>query len=221
MSSTMMFRLSGLSLLLGGLLHLIYLFTHPQSSGLAYYADPATAISHLVGFASVLLILLGLPGLYARQAGRVGTLGLVGTLLVFFGLAMVDGTHMAIDLAVTPALAVIPEAAPLLASGGPLEEALQSGMQGTLISVGGPMLLLGLILLGISTLRAGVLLRWAGALPVIAALMVPLGFVVPYLEGVAFAMPYLALGCLGLILVTNEAASAMSRHAAPPVPQAQ
>ncbi len=215
MSYSTLVRLSGASLLLGGLTHLVYLLTHPHSSGLAYYADPATALSHLAGFASVVLILLGLPGLYARQAGNAGILGLVGTVLVFFGLAMVDGTHTVIDSAVTPALAAVPEAAPLLAPGGPLEGAIQGGMQGTLVSAGGPMLLLGLILFGVSTVRAGLLPRWAGALPVVAALAVPLGFVVPSLEGVAFAMPYLALGCLGSILTMDEGASAGTRAAKP------
>lgn len=207
MSYATLVRLSGASLLLGGLAHLIYLFTHPHGSGFAYYADPATALSHLAGFASVVLILLGLPGLYARLARGAGIPGLVGTVLVFFGLAMVDGTHMVIDSAVTPALATIPEAAPLLAPGGPLEGAMRGGMQGTLVSAGGPMLLLGLIVLGVSTVRAGVLPRWAGALPIVAALAVPLGFVMPSLEGVAFAMPYLALGCLGSILAVGIVAS--------------
>ena len=121
MSSAILFRLSDLSLLLGTLLAIIDLFIHPESGGLAYYADPATALSHLVGFVSVLLTLLGLPGLYAYQAKQAGILGLVSTVLVFFSVAMLDGTHTVIDSAITPALATIPEAAPLLASGGPLE----------------------------------------------------------------------------------------------------
>ncbi|MDP9475813.1 MAG: hypothetical protein M3R38_09020 [Actinomycetota bacterium] len=214
MSSATSFRLSGLSLLVGGLLAIIYLFIHPESNGLAYHADPMTALSHLMGFVSLLLILLGLPGLCARQAERAGILGLVSTLMVFFGVAILDGTHNVIDSTVTPALATIQDAGPLLAEGGPLDQAMQSGMQGTLVSVGGPTLLLGLILLGISTIRADVLPRWAGALPVVAALTVPLGFVVPSLEGVAFTMPYVALGCLGLVLVTDEGVSA--RHAVKP-----
>ena len=60
MSSETLFRLSGLSLLLGGLLSMIYLFMHPEGEGLAYYGDPMTALSHLIGFVSVLLVLLGL-----------------------------------------------------------------------------------------------------------------------------------------------------------------
>ncbi len=219
MSSATLFRLSGLSLLLGTLLSIIYLFIHPESDGLAYYGDPMTTLSHLVGFVSVLLILLGLPGLYARQAERAGILGLVSTVLVFFSVGILDGMHNIIDSTVTPALATIPEAQPLLAEGGPLEKAMQSGMQGTLVSVVGPMSLLGLVLLGIATIRARVLPGWAGALPIIAALTVPLGFVIPSLEGIALTMPYLALGCLGLILMANGGASA--RHAAKPAPRAQ
>ena len=220
MSSTILFRLSGLSLLLGTLLAIIDLFIHPESGGLAYYADPATTLSHLVGFVSVLLTLLGLPGLYAYQAKQAGILGLVSTVLVFFSVAMLDGTHAVIDSAITPALATIPEAAPLLAEGGPLEEAMQSGVQGTRGSVWGPVFLLSLILLGVTTIRAGVLPRWAGALPIVAALTVPLGFVVPSLEGVAFAMPYVALGCLGSILTMSEGTSATT-HAVKPAPRVQ
>jgi hypothetical protein len=218
-SSTMLFRLGGLSLLLGGLLSILYLFIHPEGSGLAYYEDPMTAPSHLVGFVAVLMVLLGLPGLYARQAQRAGILGLAGMLLVFFGLAILDGTHNIIDSTVTPALATVPDAGPLLAERGSLEEAIQSGMLGTLVGAGGPMLLLGLILLGIATIRANVLPRWTGALLIIAAPITPLGFLVPSLEDLTLTVPYLALGCLGFILLAGE--GSLPRRAAESEPRVQ
>lgn len=219
MSSTTLFRLSGLSLVLGGLLSVLYLFIHPDESGLAYYRHAMTAPAHLVGFVAVLLVLLGLPGLYARQVGRAGILGLAGTILIFFGLAVLDVTHNVVDATVTPALATIPDAEPLLAAGGPFEEALQSGMQGTLVGVGGPMLLLGLVLLGIATLRAKVLPRWAGALLIVAAPVTPLGFMVPALEDLTLTVPYLVLGCLGFILMAGE--GFLPHRTAEPTPRVQ
>jgi hypothetical protein len=41
---------------------------------------------HLALYAAVILIALGLPGLYARQAERARVVGLIGTVLLFFGL---------------------------------------------------------------------------------------------------------------------------------------
>lgn len=219
MSSTTLFRLSGLSLVLGGLFSILYLFIHPGGSGLAYYEDPMTAPAHLVGFVAVLLVLLGLPGLYARQAERAGILGLAGTVLIFFGLAVLDGTHNVVDSIVTPALATIPEAEPLLAAGGPLEEAVQGGMQGTLVGVGGPMLLLGLILLGIAILRAKVLPRGAGALLIVSAPVTPLGFMVPSLEDLTLTVPYLVLGCLGFLLIAGD--GSLTHQASEPAPRVQ
>jgi len=35
-----------------------------------------------------LLFVIGLPGMYLRQAGRAGKLGLVGFILVFFGILL-------------------------------------------------------------------------------------------------------------------------------------
>ena len=214
MSSTILFRLSGLSLLLGGLLAVVSLIHPNASSGLEYLSDPRTVPAHLLGLTAVLLIMLGLPGLYAGQAERAGVLGLVGTVAVFFCVALLDGTHNVIDSMVRPALATLPEAAPLLTEGGPLDSAMEAGPLGTIVAVAGPVFLLGMIVLGIATIRARVLPRWVGTLPIVAALFVPLGFVVPSLEGIAFAMPYVALGGLGLALMVQRPA-AITGPAAP------
>lgn len=201
MKSSNLIRLSGLALVLGGLLAIVGSLLEPDSGGLEYATDPLTVSSHLLGAAAVLLVMLGLPGLFAFQAERAGILGLIGTVALFFCFPLLDLTHDFVDAAVRPALAAIPEAAPLLAEGGPFDEALARGPVGNIVSLAGPALLLGLILLGVATIQAGVLPRWTGALLIVAALSVPLGFVVPALEGVAFAFPYAALGCAGLALV--------------------
>lgn len=204
MSSALLYRLSGTALVLGALLSVAYHVLHPGGSGLDYFAHPATPLSHLVGFVAVLLVLLGLPGLHAHQARGAGVAGLIGTVLVFFGLSAVDLTHGVMDATTAPALATLPDAERLLAAGGPYETALHEGLHGSLVGVGGPMLLVGLILLGIATIRGGVLPRWAGALPIVAALSVPIGFVLPALQVAAFTLPYLALGGLGWLLAVRS-----------------
>lgn len=210
MSSSTLIRLSGLSLALGGLLAVAGALLEPTASGLEYATNPLTVASHGLGGAAVLLVMLGLPGLLAYQAERAGFLGLAGTLVVFFCLPLLDLTHDYLDAAIKPALASMPQTAPLLVAGGPLDEALAQGAVAGMISQLGPFLLLGLILLGVATIRAGVLPRWSGALLIVAALLVPLGFFVPLLEGLAFAFPYAALGTVGMLLVAGRPASSPS-----------
>lgn len=194
-------RLSGLSLALGGLLDVVATVLEPRGSGLEYVTDPLTISAGLLEITAVLLVMLGLLGLFAAQAERAGILGLVSTAVVFFCFPLLDLTHGYIEAAIRPALATTPGAAQLLGQGGAFDEALANGLTGSIVSLAGPVSLLGLILLGIATMRAGVLPRWAGALLIIAAILTPLGFIVPFLEDVSLAFPYVALGVVGLSLI--------------------
>src|SRR5450755_860101 len=75
MSSTRLYRLSGISLLIGCVL--IVLVTIP---GVFINSDPASAYSVYSSLGRVIggiLLLLGLPGVYVRQSQRAGVLGLV------------------------------------------------------------------------------------------------------------------------------------------------
>ena len=71
--STLLFRISGLLLLLGGLLMAVTNFHLPMSS-------VAAALINLLGGA---LLLLSLPALYVRQASQVRWIGLVGLIIIW------------------------------------------------------------------------------------------------------------------------------------------
>src|SRR5689334_22898103 len=87
MSSTTLYRLSGISLFWGGgLIAFGYIF-HPADNP-AYLATLAMILVHLMIFFGVFLLLLGWIGMYARQSSRAGIWGLAGMLLLFFGLLM-------------------------------------------------------------------------------------------------------------------------------------
>jgi hypothetical protein len=58
--------------------------------------------------------------------------------------------------------------------------AINLGVLPTLWSISGPMYILGPLVFGIATFRARVLPRWAGALLVLGAVLVPVGAVVPH-----------------------------------------
>jgi len=87
MSSTTSYRLSGIALLIGSLLSILYYLTQAvflNGNDLATMTSPLSLISSVIGFIGSLLVLLGLPGMYARQAGRTGILGLLGFLFVWY-----------------------------------------------------------------------------------------------------------------------------------------
>lgn len=92
---------------------------------------------------SSILLLLSLPGMYARQAHLAGWLGLTGHALLHIGIVLI----------------VVTGATPLLypsIQGVPGESLIAFGL--------GIALTLGLLLTGIATLRAGVYPRWSGIL---------------------------------------------------------
>src|SRR5438128_3806000 len=76
-------RWAGLSALVGGSLFVAIQSIHPPEI-LSSVTTNTWAIVHYVGFAMCLFNLIGLAGIFARQAEKVGWLGLAGFLA--FGL---------------------------------------------------------------------------------------------------------------------------------------
>src|SRR5436189_5445906 len=85
MSSTTSYRLSGIALLMGSALSAIGYILSVFASGndLQSLISPLSLIFSLMTLLGSMLVLLGLPGMYTRQARRAGILGLLGFLLVF------------------------------------------------------------------------------------------------------------------------------------------
>ena len=156
MSSERLFRFSGVALLVGGLLAalftLIGMLLFPGNN------SPTNALwmpVQLLIFVGALLVLLGLPAIYVRQARQVGWLGLIGFILTFLAALIIGvGGWIATGI-IYPWLAVD---APKLAAGqGP--PALNA-----VIIISTLLFAVGTIMLGLATMRAGVFSRWAGLL---------------------------------------------------------
>jgi hypothetical protein len=79
--------LSGVALLIGGLLFSIGNLLHPTEHSAAAHESATWSAAHITFMVGMLGILLGLPALYARQAHRIGLLGLVGYTAFFIGIA--------------------------------------------------------------------------------------------------------------------------------------
>jgi hypothetical protein len=167
MSSERLFRFSGVALLVGGVL--VALFTLIGTLLFPGNNAPTHALwvpVQMLIFVGSLLVLIGLPGMYVRQAMQAGWLGLIGFILTFLA-ALIIGVGSGIVLGIIlPWLAMN---APKLAAGqGP--PALN-----VLVIVTSLLFAVGAVLLGLATMRAGVLSRWAGLLLIMGGLVSAIG----------------------------------------------
>ncbi len=100
MSSTTLYRFSGVALLIGGVLAII-------GQLLLITADPGTPLwipGSWLSLAGTLLVILGFPGLYFKQVDRAGLLGMIGFVVSFVGFLFLVGIQT-FDAFVSPALA--------------------------------------------------------------------------------------------------------------------
>jgi hypothetical protein len=123
------------------------------------------AIVHYMGIAMCLFGLLGIAGIYARQAKQTGWLGLAGYLMfsLFYALTI---AYQFTEAFISPLLATeAPEFVKSLLglSSGTASEMYLGGIA-TVYAFIGVLVLLGSLLFGIATLRARILPRWAAVL---------------------------------------------------------
>src|SRR5712692_8128456 len=177
MSSTTLYRLSGISLLVGGLVGLVgsllsaILYPGHQATVQQILSFPWMLVASL-SLAGFLLLALGLPGMYRRQAARTGRWGVVGFVLILVGV-LVGGVLVGLIQATMPQEALSDPK--VFAAGSQLPMA--AFVLGVLI----PVLLtaVGAILLGIASLRARVFPRGSGVLLLVAGIIALVSLVVP------------------------------------------
>ena len=198
MSSATLYRLSGFSLLMGSILAIGGGFLGIVSS------DPTSTIAiagALIAFIGGTLGLLGLPGMYVRQAQRAGVLGLIGTALLV-GYTLILGTFgSALNALILPFIATH---APSLAQSSPAGLDLFFMLGGVLGVVGG-------ICLGIATIRAAVLPRWAGVLIMFGVVLQFVGdFLQSPLANLGFLLVMIGFAWLGGALWSRRQDSELS-----------
>src|SRR5919204_4883600 len=162
MSSATLYRLCGLALLLSVPIGLLgHVVVHPPGHTLETMAGERWVPAHSLILAQALLLLLGLPGLYARVARCAGWVGLVGFVLMFLGTTSGVST-MVYEVFVIPVLVADPTYQPLLLPGGPVVGGPLGVYQ---LAVGGIIFALGSIALGLAPIRGGALPRPGGIAP--------------------------------------------------------
>lgn len=204
MNTMTLTRFAGVSAMLAGIIFAGIQPIHPLDT-LESVATTQWAIIQSLKTAMCVFGLFGLTGLYARQAHAAGWLGLVGYLLLslFFALTL--------PLAYTEAVIL-----PLLATEAPTFVTGFLGIfngQPTAMNLGAlPALyalagfggyVLGGLLFGVATVRAGVLPRWPAVLLAAAAVSPPLvSWLLPHPLDRMLAVPMgVALAWLGYALL--------------------
>jgi hypothetical protein len=178
MSSVTLYRASGLALLLGPVLFIIggiltIVFTPVTPLGLVMTGVCASGL---------VLLLLGLPGIVARQASRAGWPGFVGFLLTFSGAFLVASYLAVVYLVINPWLNVhAPNVRDqLLFTANPAVNVYNSVATGLFV--------VGLVLLGSATMRARVFPQWAGLLLIVGVVVSGVSFLISIFSSGAFVL---------------------------------
>lgn len=209
-------RLSGLSALVAGICYVLVGIFHPANVP-SSVTTTRWEIVHIIACAMSFFGLLGMAGLYARQARKTGWLGLVGYILLSLWLVVIMGFSF-VEAFVLPHLAT---ASPGFVQSwmgmfnGPAG-AFNIGALPTVWTLTAPALILGGLLFGVATFRAGVLPRWAGALLALSTVVAPVAALLPNASQPKIAIPMgLALAWLGYALWSERSAeSALERDPA-------
>jgi hypothetical protein len=162
-------RWAGLSAIVAGVMYVTVGLLHPFVShygGLSSVTTNLWTLTHLLTIGVSFFGILGITGLYARQVDKLSVFGLAGFLLFSLWLVLVPGFTF-FEALILPLLAVD---APNLAEGflgiftGSTGSSTSFGILAMVWTLMGAMYMLGALLFGVATLRAGILSRWAAGL---------------------------------------------------------
>jgi hypothetical protein len=200
-TASKLIRWAGLAAMVGGIFYVVVGLFHPANI-LSSVTTTQWAIVHSLATAMCFFFLLGITGLYARQVESAGWLGLAGFLL--FSLSWVlTAPFTFVETFILPQLAT---EAPTLAQGflgiftGSAGE-INFGVLANLWKLTGFLYILGGLLFGIATFRAGILPRWAAGLLAVGSLLAPVAALLPPAQEPKVAVPVgIALAWLGYAL---------------------
>lgn len=140
---------------------------------------------NLLVIAGSIGIAAGLLGLHTLQARQAGAIGATATAMLFVGFILAGVGRQSVEAFTLPIMSSVPPAANLL------------------VAIAGPLLFIGMVTLGIVTMRAGVFPAWTGAALVVAALAGAVAAYVPIPAALHFSISATAaaiLAYLGLLV---------------------
>jgi len=196
-TATVLVRSAGLFAILAGLLYIVIQLIHPSDDIASVNSDLWVLVACMT-IAMSLFSLFGITGIYMRQVQEAGWLGLAG--YVIFSLFWITSTSFSfIEAFVLPLLTTdAPEfVAGLTGIFGVTDSEVNLGVFRALAPIAGVMYLLGGLLFGIATYRAGILPRFAAALLAFGAVVTLAAAVIPHPLDRILAVP-MGLALIGL-----------------------
>jgi len=208
-TTSKLIRWAGLSAMAAGLIFAVVGLIHPPEI-LSSVTTSAWILVHSLTIAMSFFGLLGIAGIYARQAEVVGWPGLAGFAMFSLWLVLVTGFTF-FEAFILPLLAIespkFAESFLGIFSGSAGETSV--GALATLWTLLGVLYILGGLLFGIATLRAGILSRWAAGLFGLGAVSSPAFALLPHALAPLAAVPVgLGLAWLGYALWSERRAPA-------------
>ena len=205
MTNSTLFRLAGLSALLAGICYTLVGIFHPANIP-SSVTTTRWEIVHFLACAMSFFGVLGLTGIYVRQAEKTGWLGLIGFILFSLWLVLIMGFSF-VEAFILPHIATSTPGFVVSWMGmfnGPAGK-FDIGSLATVWKLTGPLYIFGGLLFGIATFRAGILPRWAGALLAISTVLAPIGALLPNASQPKLAIPVgIALAWLGYALWSEK-----------------
>jgi hypothetical protein len=212
-SAASLIRWAGVSAMVAGIFFVVVGMFHPLET-LASVTTTRWLVVHSLATAMCFFGILGMTGLYARQVEAAGWLGLAGYLLwsLFWVLAL---PFTFVEAFILPLLAT---EAPAFAEGflGMLNRSageMKFGVLAGLWALSDILFLLGGLVFGVATLRAGILSRWAAGVFTGGIGLAPATALLPHELAPLVAVP---IG-LGLVWLGYALWSERREHAASPV----
>ena len=202
-TASSLIRWAGLAALVAGIIFAGIQPIHPPDE-LSSVTTGTWAIITTLKTVMCLLFLAGITGIYARQVEKAGWLGLAGFLLLILSwwlqTAFVFAEAFILPPLATAAPTFVESFLGTIAAGRASEVNL--GALPAIFSLGvGIPYMLGGLLFGIATLRAGILPRWPAGLLAVAAVLTPAAALLPHAIQRLAAIPVgLALAWLGYAL---------------------
>jgi len=198
-------RLAGLSAVLAGICYVGVGLFHPANAPSSVTTTP-WAVAHLLACAMCFFGLLGMAGLYARQAVRSGWLGLVGFVMFSLWLVLVMGFSF-VEAFILPQVGTV---TPAFVEGwmgmfNGTASTVNLGVLPTLWTLSAPLYILGGLSFGIATFRARILPRAAAVLLAAGTALTPVAGLLSLEAQPKVAIPVgLALAWLGYALLTER-----------------
>lgn len=179
-TTSTLIRLAGLAAVAAGVVFAGIQPIHPPDV-LASVTTSTWGIIMPLKMIMCLLFLVGITGIYVRQVKEAGWLGLVGFLMLNLSWAL----NLTFIFAETFIIPLLPTTAPTFVdgffgifNGHPIETNL--GSLPALYALTGILYMLGGLLFGIATFRAGVLPRWAAGLLAVVSALTPVAALLPH-----------------------------------------